>query len=275
MASKLAQLRSKLTAASQLTGKHASACYRQTLEQNRCFVEQTGTNGLSSQFLFTRMACSQSFGKEVAFSDKGNSCVYAPMMHDKNCHSTTAFINQKGVLSKNFMRSYASNGRTFLTMNRNLTEKLMKSKSANVIAAVGTKLVQPGMDVARTGIDKSVHTDANVSEKSGVASININRPLSPHLSVYRPQINSTLSIFHRITGAFLSAAILSAFLLFEIGLTSLSFESVYQLSQSPILPLVGLIVTNLMILAMCYHVFWGIRHLVYDWSAGAQLFKKL
>jgi len=27
-----------------------------------------------------------------------------------------------------------------------------------------------------------------------------NRPLSPHLSIYRPQVTSVLSIFHRITG---------------------------------------------------------------------------
>ena len=31
-----------------------------------------------------------------------------------------------------------------------------------------------------------------------------NRPLSPHLTVYKPQITSVLSIFHRITGAGLS-----------------------------------------------------------------------
>ena len=27
-----------------------------------------------------------------------------------------------------------------------------------------------------------------------------NRPLSPHLTIYRPQLNSVLSIMHRITG---------------------------------------------------------------------------
>ena len=34
-----------------------------------------------------------------------------------------------------------------------------------------------------------------------------NRPLSPHLSVYKPQITAMLSIYHRITGAVLSLAI--------------------------------------------------------------------
>ena len=31
-----------------------------------------------------------------------------------------------------------------------------------------------------------------------------NRPLSPHLQIYRPQLTSVLSITHRMTGVFLS-----------------------------------------------------------------------
>ena len=37
----------------------------------------------------------------------------------------------------------------------------------------------------------------------------INRPLSPHLTIYKPQLTSTFSIFHRISGAFLGAAVRS------------------------------------------------------------------
>ena len=41
------------------------------------------------------------------------------------------------------------------------------------------------------------------------------RPLSPHLQVYRLQLTSALSIFHRLTGVFLStgAAMLCCWLL--------------------------------------------------------------
>ena len=35
----------------------------------------------------------------------------------------------------------------------------------------------------------------------------INRPLSPHLTIYKPQLTSTFSIFHRISGAFLGVAV--------------------------------------------------------------------
>jgi len=36
----------------------------------------------------------------------------------------------------------------------------------------------------------------------------VERPLSPHLQVYRPQITSILSILHRLTGLALSAGLL-------------------------------------------------------------------
>ena len=35
-----------------------------------------------------------------------------------------------------------------------------------------------------------------------------NRPLSPHLTIYRPQLNSVLSILHRITGVALIISLL-------------------------------------------------------------------
>ena len=37
-----------------------------------------------------------------------------------------------------------------------------------------------------------------------------NRPLSPHLSVYKPQFTSVLSIFHRITGVALLFSLILA-----------------------------------------------------------------
>ena len=35
-----------------------------------------------------------------------------------------------------------------------------------------------------------------------------NRPLSPHLTIYKPQITSLMSITHRITGVFQSIGLL-------------------------------------------------------------------
>ena len=49
---------------------------------------------------------------------------------------------------------------------------------------------------------------------------NKNRPISPHLQIYKPQITSILSIAHRFTGIILY----SSSFLFTIFLFSLAFN---------------------------------------------------
>lgn len=92
---------------------------------------------------------------------------------------------------------------------------------------------------------------------------NILRPLSPHLPIYKPQLSSTLSIAHRITGAFLAASILSFHLLYlKMGPVCLSFAEFYQfLFYSSKLTMVSL---ELCVLAFAYHMFNGIHHLSRD-----------
>lgn len=101
---------------------------------------------------------------------------------------------------------------------------------------------------------------------------NILRPLSPHLPVYQPHLDSTLSITHRITGAFLSAAILSFHLIYlKMGPVCLTFGEFYQfLFYSSKLTLVSL---ELCGLALAYHVLNGIRHMRKDFGgiAGKRL----
>jgi succinate dehydrogenase / fumarate reductase cytochrome b subunit len=90
-----------------------------------------------------------------------------------------------------------------------------------------------------------------------------NRPISPHLQVYRPQLTSVLSISHRITGLLLSAGmvLITAWL---VGLASgpAAYDTVNGWLGSP----VGLIVLVLWTLALFYHLLNGIRHLF--WDAG-------
>jgi len=42
---------------------------------------------------------------------------------------------------------------------------------------------------------------------------NITRPLSPHITIYKPQFTSTFSIYHRISGAFIATSIVLVFYL--------------------------------------------------------------
>ncbi|KAK4783871.1 hypothetical protein SAY86_018239 [Trapa natans] len=105
---------------------------------------------------------------------------------------------------------------------------------------------------------------------------NILRPLSPHLPIYKPQLSSTLSITHRVTGAFMSAAVLSFHLLYlKMGPVCFSFSEFYQfLFYSSKL---GTVTLELCALALAYHVVHGTRHLIWDFKGitGKWLKKKL
>ncbi|KAH9545340.1 hypothetical protein CY35_12G043000 [Sphagnum magellanicum] len=56
----------------------------------------------------------------------------------------------------------------------------------------------------------------------------INRHLSPHLTIYKPQLTSSFSIFHKKFGAFLGAAVSFFFFLVKIGDLNLIFYYFYQ-----------------------------------------------
>jgi len=94
------------------------------------------------------------------------------------------------------------------------------------------------------------------------------RPLSPHLQIYKPQITSILSISHRCCGVFLSLGLLAMFvfvLLLAIG------ENCYSLWQYFSNSLIGEIVLMGWVLALFFHMFNGIRHLFWDYGLGLSL----
>lgn len=94
------------------------------------------------------------------------------------------------------------------------------------------------------------------------------RPLSPHLQVYRPQITSMLSIMHRITGVALAVGTL-----FFVGwLWSVAYDPAYfafweQTATHPI----GRIFLLGWTFALYYHLGNGIRHLAWDTGRGFEL----
>lgn len=93
-----------------------------------------------------------------------------------------------------------------------------------------------------------------------------NRPLSPHLQVYRPQLTSMLSILHRITGFSLAAgAALGVWWLYAIIGGLESYELFYGFCTSKI----GQLMLFCWLFAFVYHMLNGIRHLV--WDTGAWL----
>lgn len=92
-----------------------------------------------------------------------------------------------------------------------------------------------------------------------------NRPLSPHLQVYRPQLTSITSIFARITGvALLGAAMLVIWWFLAAASGAEYFDFVNWLLTS----LIGDVVMTLACWAACYHFLSGLRHLVWDTGRG-------
>ncbi len=95
-----------------------------------------------------------------------------------------------------------------------------------------------------------------------------NRPLSPHLQVYRPQITSVLSILHRITGVALALGIvpLVYWLNGLAGGPEAYAAAVGTLSSG----LVQLFIFG-WVFAFSYHLLNGVRHLLWDIGWGFEL----
>ena len=93
------------------------------------------------------------------------------------------------------------------------------------------------------------------------------RPLSPHLQIYRLPLNAWLSITHRITGFAING---SYFVLILLLLVLLNGEKAW----SGVEPLFGSFVFKglvyLSVLAILYHMFNGIRHLLWDNLVGLE-----
>jgi len=95
-----------------------------------------------------------------------------------------------------------------------------------------------------------------------------NRPLSPHLQVYRPQLTSILSITHRGTGIFLAlGALYLVWWLLAIASGPEAYASVSAFSAS----IVGRLLLLGWTFSLFYHLANGIRHLVWDAGIGLDL----
>jgi len=95
-----------------------------------------------------------------------------------------------------------------------------------------------------------------------------NRPISPHLQVYRPQLTSVLSILHRITGVALAVGtILLVYWLIAAASGPEAFASAEALVGSWL----GRILLFGWTFALYFHLTNGIRHLFWDAGFGFEL----
>ncbi len=100
--------------------------------------------------------------------------------------------------------------------------------------------------------------------------VNTNRPLSPHLQVYRPQITSLLSITHRLSGVTL--AVSSVFFTYWLLSAAYGAEK-FALAQVIFSSWTGQFILWGFTFSLFYHLANGIRHLAWDAGWGYELYK--
>ena len=98
--------------------------------------------------------------------------------------------------------------------------------------------------------------------------MSVQRPMSPHLQVYRPQLTTTLSILHRLTGLFLclgAIALIAWVWLIAAGpdgyLSFVAFAKSWM----------GKLLAATSVFALMFHLGNGIRHLFWDAGKGFSL----
>jgi succinate dehydrogenase / fumarate reductase, cytochrome b subunit len=95
-----------------------------------------------------------------------------------------------------------------------------------------------------------------------------NRPLSPHLQIYRPQLNSAMSIFHRITGIGLAV---TAILVVWWFLAAASSRAYFERIDGLLTSWIGGLILLVSLAALWYHFCNGIRHLWWDAGKGFEI----
>jgi succinate dehydrogenase / fumarate reductase cytochrome b subunit len=95
-----------------------------------------------------------------------------------------------------------------------------------------------------------------------------NRPLSPHLSIYRPQLTSITSILTRITG---NALLLAALLIVWWFLAAATSPEYFAVADGLITSWFGDLVMLLSLWALWYHTLAGVRHLIWDNAIGLEI----
>lgn len=96
----------------------------------------------------------------------------------------------------------------------------------------------------------------------------VERPQSPNIQIYRPQLTSVLSIANRISGVALSFAAVG---LVVWLIAAAAGPHSYAAAQDVLDSIIGRIVLVAMTFALFFHLCAGIRHLAWDAGYGFEL----
>jgi len=94
------------------------------------------------------------------------------------------------------------------------------------------------------------------------------RPLSPHLQVYKLPLNALLSITHRLTGLVLALGSAGVVLMLAMAASG---SRTYQAFHAASYHWLGQVILVAFTLALYYHLCAGVRHLFWDAGYGYDL----
>nr|YP_009441353.1 succinate dehydrogenase subunit 3 [Lympha mucosa]ATN23362.1 succinate dehydrogenase subunit 3 [Lympha mucosa] len=89
-----------------------------------------------------------------------------------------------------------------------------------------------------------------------------NRPISPHITIYLPQISSLFSIWHRISGILLTTFFFLNLYLLKFNVWWLSFK----LQNFSINSFIIYLILFIVIISFLYHWLNGLRHILWDFN---------
>lgn len=96
----------------------------------------------------------------------------------------------------------------------------------------------------------------------------VERPLSPHLQIYRPMLSMTMSITHRITGVALYGGSILLVWWFAAAAES---DAYFNMVQAFFGHWLGRIILFGFTWVLIHHALGGIRHFVWDMGKGFRL----
>jgi|tagenome__1003787_1003787.scaffolds.fasta_scaffold19312081_1 succinate dehydrogenase / fumarate reductase cytochrome b subunit len=117
-----------------------------------------------------------------------------------------------------------------------------------------TELERPVKDV-REALMVARNTDGKL----------VRRPLSPHVQIYRWPISMALSILHRVSGVALGVGTL---LLTWWLVAAASSDAAFATAQGFIGSALGLLLLFGWSVALFFHLYSGVRHLIWDAGVG-------
>ena len=94
------------------------------------------------------------------------------------------------------------------------------------------------------------------------------RPLSPHLQIYKPLLTMMMSIVHRLTGV---ALYFGTLLLVWWLMAAASGPVAYESFQNFIGSFIGRLILFGYTWALIHHMFGGLKHLLWDTGRGLEL----